>query len=241
MAHRGGALETAENTRAGFEYAASLGYLYIESDIQVTRDGVAVLFHDPRLDRTTEATGLISDYTWNDLKTVNSQSGVDQIVRVDEALHSFPEQRFNLDLKCEAAVDAFVQIMDATHAYDRVLAGSFSDDRLRRARKRLGPRLATSAGPREVARFLAGSWGLRHRTSGPLALQIPSSIKGVPVISRSLVEHAHARGIEVHIWTIDEESEMTRLLDLGVDGIMTDRPSVLKKVLADRGMWGGLA
>ena len=240
MAHRGGAQETSENTRTGFEYAISLGYTYLESDIQVTRDGIAVLFHDPKLDRTTRATGLISNYTWEQLRKVSTDAGVDQIVRVDEALSSFPTQKFNLDLKCEAAVDAFVTIMDSTNAYDRVLASSFSDDRLRRVRKRLGPRLATSAGPREVGKFLAGSWGLPHRTSGPMALQIPSTIKGVPVVTAALVKHARERDLQVHVWTIDDPSEMARLLDLGVDGIMTDSPSVLKDLLLVRDSWGGL-
>jgi glycerophosphoryl diester phosphodiesterase len=161
-------------------------------------------------------------------------------MRVDEALNCFPAQKFNLDLKCEAAVDAFVAIMDSTGAYDRVLASSFSDDRLQRVRKRLGPRLVTSAGPREVGKFLAGSWGLRHRTSGPLALQIPSSIKGVPVVTGALVRHAHERGLHVHVWTIDDPTEMTRLLELGVDGLMTDRPSALKDLLVDRGTWSGI-
>ncbi len=240
MAHRGGAGETAENTRTGFEYAVSLGYIYLESDIQVARDGVAVLFHDPKLDRTTRATGSISDYTWEQLRRVSTDAGVDQIMRVDEALSSFPAQKFNLDLKCEAAVSAFVEIMDSTHAYDRVLASSFSDDRLRRVRKRLGPRLVTSAGPREVGKFLAGSWGLRHRTTGPMALQIPSSIKGVPVVTEALVNHAHDRGLQVHVWTIDDPAEMTRLLELGVDGLMTDRPSVLRSLLIDRDAWSGI-
>ncbi|CAB4926636.1 unannotated protein [freshwater metagenome] len=240
MAHRGGARETSENTRAGFEYAVSLGYVYLESDIQVTRDGVAVLFHDPKLDRTTRATGSVSDYTWEQLRRVSTDAGVDQIMRVDDALISFPAQKFNLDLKCEAAVDAFVAIMDSTCAYDRVLASSFSDDRLRRVRKRLGPRLVTSAGPREVGKFLAGAWGVRHRTSGPMALQIPSTIKGVPVVTPALVKHAHKRGLQVHVWTIDDPTEMTRLLDLGIDGIMTDRPSALKNLLVARSSWGGL-
>ena len=240
MAHRGGARETSENTRAGFEYAVSLGYAYLESDIQVTRDGIAVLFHDPKLDRTTNATGLISDHTWEQLRKVETDKGVDQIMRVDEALNCFPAQKFNLDLKCEAAVDTFAAIMDSTGAYDRVLASSFSDDRLQRVRKRLGPRLVTSAGPREVGKFLAGSWGLRHRTSGPLALQIPSSIKGVPGVTDALVKHAHERGLHVHVWTIDDPAEMTRLLELGVDGLMTDRPSVLKDLLVDRGTWSGI-
>lgn len=241
MAHRGGAQEAPENTRAAFEYAASLDYLYIESDIQVTRDGVPVLFHDPRLDRVTDASGLIGDHTWAQLRSVRTAAGVDQFVRLDEILTAFPEQRFNLDLKCEAAVEPFIAFMQTTRAFDRILASSFSDDRLRRARARLGPDLATSAGPREVAGFLAGSRGLRNRTVGPIALQIPSSIKGVAVATRRLVEHARERGLEVHIWTIDDIPEMTRLLDLGVDGIMTDRPSVLKQVLRERGSWGGVA
>ena len=237
MAHRGGALEAAENTRAGFEHAVRAGYLYIETDVQVTRDGVAVLFHDDHLDRTTDAKGSVSSLTWAELRRVGTHAGTDQIMRLDEALEGFPDQRFNLDLKSDRAVEPVLDVLVALRATPRVLVGSFSDERLRTVRRRLGPTLATSAGPREVARAVIASRGLGSANSPALALQVPVSMRGVPVVSARLIAQAHARRQEVHVWTVNDEPEMRRLLDLGVDGIVTDRPTLLRQVLEDRGQW----
>ena len=239
MAHRGGAHEAAENTRSAFDHAVSLGYTYLETDIQVTRDGIAVLFHDDDLGRVTDASGPISSLTWNQLRRVESAAGVDQLLRLDDALDLYRDQRFNLDLKSDAAVEPFLAVLNATAAYRRVLVGSFSDARLSTVRRRVGPQLATSAGPREVAAAVASARRLpRPRpTTIPVALQVPVALRGVTIVNRQLVEQAHARGVEVHVWTIDDADEMMRLLDLGVDGILTDRPTLLREVLHNRGQW----
>jgi len=242
MAHRGGALEAVENTRAGFQHAVDLGYTYLETDVQVTRDGVAVLFHDDVLDRVTDTTGRVSDLRWVDIRNVGTPAGTDQIMRLDSALEEFATQRFNLDLKCDAAVDATLAVLQATRAHDRVLLGSFSDRRLAAVRQRVGPVLATSAGPREVAAFVAAAHGLPlprlpRAPHAPLALQIPISMHRMPVLSRRLLDLAHREGVEVHVWTVDEAPDMVRLLDMGVDGILTDRPALLRQVLEDRGQW----
>jgi len=238
MAHRGGALETVENTRTAFTHAVDLGYRYIESDVQVTRDGVPVLFHDDRLDRVTDATGLISERSWHDLRHVQTEAGPDQIMRMVDALEEFGRQRFNLDLKSDGAVEPFLAVLSATKVHERVLVGSFSDDRLRTVRRRVGPTLATSAGPREVARAVAASkgWAL-PRNFSPLALQVPLKFNGIPVVTKSLVSTAHNSGVEVHVWTIDDAETMTGLLDLGVDAILTDRPTLLREVLTARNQW----
>ena len=242
MAHRGGALETAENTRAGFRHAVDLGYTYLETDVQVTSDGIAVLFHDDVLDRVTDATGRVSGLRWADIRNVGTPAGTDQIMRLDAALEEFSEQRFNLDLKCDAAVDATLAVLQDARAHDRVLLGSFSDRRLAEARRRVGPALATSAGPREVAAFVSAAHGLPlprlpRPPHSPLALQIPVSLHRAPVLSRRLLDLAHSQGVEVHVWTVDEAPDMVRLLDMGVDGILTDRPALLRRVLEDRGQW----
>ena len=242
IAHRGGALEAAENTRSGFEYAVSVGYRHLETDVQVTSDGVAVLFHDDVLDRVTDATGRVSGLRWSDVRNVGTPAGTDQIMRLDHALEAFPNQCFNLDLKSEASVDVTLAVLASVKCYDRVLLGAFSDARLETVRRRVGPILATSAGPGEVLAYVAASRGLPFpRTPrsphAPLALQIPISMYRVPILSRRLVEYAHGLGIQVHMWTIDDEAEMRRLLDLGVDGILTDRPAALRTVLKERGEW----
>lgn len=241
IAHRGGALETTENTRTGFEYAVALGFTYLETDIQVTRDGVAVLFHDDRLDRTTDTTGRVSDLTWSQLRSVATAAGTDQIMRLDEALERFPSQQFNLDLKCAGAIEPFCDVMAATGAFDRVIVASFSDARLALVRRRFGPRLATAAGPRELTRAVAAARTGRGFPAAPVALQVPVDLplgpRRVPVATEALVQAAHRHGVHVHVWTVSDEPTITRLLDMGVDGIMTDRPSLLRSILAQRGQW----
>jgi len=241
IAHRGGALETVENTRLGFEYAVGLGFTYLETDIQVTRDGVAVLFHDDRLDRTTDARGRVSDMTWAQLRRVGTPAGCDQIMRLDEALEHFPTQRFNLDLKCAGAIEPFCDVLTATGAFDRVIVASFSDARLAIVRRRFGPRLATAAGPREITHAVAAARAGRGFPSAPLALQVPVDVQlgpgRLPVATLGLVSAAHRHGVHVHVWTVSDEDTIIRLLDIGVDGIMTDRPALLREILERRGQW----
>jgi glycerophosphoryl diester phosphodiesterase len=241
IAHRGGALETTENTRTAFEYAVGLGYDYLETDIQVTRDGVAVLFHDDRLDRTTDATGRVSDLTWNELRGVATAAGSDQIMRLDEALEHFPRQRFNVDLKSAGAIEPFCDVMSATGAFDRVIVASFSDARLTIVRRRFGPRLATAAGPREITQAVAAARTGRRFPAAPIALQIPVDVplgpRRVSVATVGLVNAAHRHGVHVHVWTVSDRETIIRLLEMGVDGIMTDRPLLLREVLVERGEW----
>lgn len=238
MAHRGGALESVENTRAGLAHAVGLGYTYLETDVQVSRDGIAVLFHDDSLDRTTDASGQISGLMWRDLQMVSTAAGPGQIMRLDEALEEFPAQRFNLDLKSDRSVEPFLEVLRRSRAYQRVLVGSFSDARLAAVRQRVGPALATSAGPREVAAAVsAARVGSGRPGTAPVALQVPVRVGPLSVVTERLVRWAHARGTHVHVWTVDDRAEMGRLIDLGVDGIITDRPSLLREVLVERGRW----
>lgn len=240
FAHRGGGLEAPENTRAAFAHAVEVGCSHIETDIQVSRDGVAVLFHDDTLDRTTDAQGPVSDFTWNQLRSVGTPAGVGQLLRLDEALEEFPDRFFNLDLKVEESVEPALDVIDSLRAHHRVMLGSFSDSRLARARRRGGPQLATSAGPREVVAAVASARGLPFPRPSltPLALQVPVSQGPVRILTPRFLDQAHERGQQVHVWTINDEPEMRRLLDMGVDGIVTDRPTLLRQVLQDRGEWG---
>jgi glycerophosphoryl diester phosphodiesterase len=209
----------------------------------VTSDGVAVLFHDDDLDRTTDARGRISDLPWRDVRSVATAAGNGEIMRLDEALEEFGTQRFNLDLKTDRSVEAFLEVLDTTRGHQRVLVGSFRDARPAQVRRRVGPALATSAGPREVARAVAASRLRAGRAAAPsdpiLAMQVPVRAGRVPVVTPQFIGLAHARGQHVHVWTVDDRAEMERLIDLGVDGIITDRPSVLREVLESRGLWQG--
>ena len=233
-AHVGGG--PGENTMASFEAAVALGYRYLETDAHATADGVLVAFHDDHLDRLTDRTGAIADLPWAEVRTARVR-GRDEIPLLEDVLTTWPDVRVNIDPKHDAAVDPLIDLVERTGSVDRVCIGAFSDQRLARVRRALGDRICTSTGPREVARLLTASRGLPLGRPSAACVQVPVRRKGVTLVNERFVRAAHRRGLQVHVWTINDGDEMHGLLDLGVDGIMTDRPEVLKAVLEARGAW----
>ena len=232
FAHRGGASDVPENTMPAFEYAVGLGYRYVETDVQVTADGVLVAFHDNDLRRTCGRPGRISDLPWTDVRTA-MVDGRAPIPLLDDLLGEWPELRVNIDCKTDKAVDALVSALRRTNSLHRVAVGAFSDARLRRLRKELGDGVCTTLGPGGVAGLKFGT--LRHTAA--LAAQVPVQQGPLTVTDEKFVRRAHSMGLAVHVWTIDDPAEMHRLLDLGVDGIMTERPEGLRTVFQERGLW----
>lgn len=221
---------------AAFEQAVRMGYRYLETDAHATSDGVLLAFHDPSLDRVTDSTGRIADLPWSVVRQARV-GGLEPIPLLDDLLGAWPDVRVNIDAKSDAALGPLAETLRRAAAYERVCVGAFSGSRLRRFRRLTGGQVCTSSGPADVARLRLASLGL---PAGPFAgacLQVPVSWSGLPVVDRRFLDAAHRRDLPVHVWTIDDRLEMERLLDLGVDGIMTDRPDVLKEVLADRGQW----
>ena len=217
-----------------FEDAVRLGYRYVETDVQVTSDGVLLAFHDFNLMRTCGIDRRVADMTWVEVQRARV-NGIAPIPTLEELLGAWPNLRVNIDCKADSAVDALVAALRRTNALPRVCVGAFSDRRIRRLRAILGPELCSALGPGAVVSMRFG----RHAPSGGLAAQVPVRQGPLVVTTPAFVERAHASGIQVHVWTIDEPDEMRRLLDLGVDGIMTDRPAVLRQVLESRGQWSG--
>lgn len=238
FAHRGGASAAAENTLAAFEDAVNLGYRYVETDVHSTADGVLVAFHDNDLSRTCGVNKKISEVTWEELRDVRV-NGAEPIPLLEDILGTWPDLRVNIDCKSEGALEPLVDTIRRTDCLDRICIGSFSDSRLGRIRQALGPRLCSSMPPREVARMLAiTSTRIPVRASWTaMAAQVPVKQGPIPIVTRSFVSAAHRMGISVHVWTIDDPTEMNRLLDLGVDGIMTDDTRALRDVMTARGNW----
>lgn len=242
FAHRGGAyhpeIEGLENTLAAFEHAVALGYTHLETDVHVTRDGVLLAFHDAVLDRVTDSTGEIATMTLADVRRARIGDH-HQVPTLAELFDAFPAARFNIDLKAPAAAPALAAFLDERGAHDRVLVSSFSPATLRTFRRLTRGRVATGAHPLEVAAYLLLPARLaRLLTRGrPAALQVPHRRGPLTIASRRLVRRAHANGLQVHVWTIDDPAEMRELLDRGVDGLMTDRTDILKDVLQQRGQW----
>ncbi|MGW6152695.1 glycerophosphodiester phosphodiesterase [Streptomyces sp. NPDC055144] len=237
FAHRGGTADGLENTMAAFRRSVDLGYRYIETDVHATSDGTLVAFHDATLDRVTDGAGRIADLPWSDVRHARV-AGREPVPLFEELLETFPDVHWNVDVKAESALLPLLGLIGRLDAWDRVCVGSFSEARVARAQSLAGPRLATSYGTRGVL-------GLRLRSLGlPAALrpsavcaQVPVAQSGIRVVDRRFVRAAHARGLQVHVWTVNDRAQMGELLDLGVDGIMTDHIETLRDVLKDRGAW----
>lgn len=236
FAHRGGTSHAPENTMPAFEDAVSLGYRYLETDVQVTSDGVLLAFHDNDLKRTCGVDRTVSDTPWEEISRLRVD-GREPIPLLEDLLASFPTVRFNIDCKTDAAVGPLVHCLKSRECLDRVCLGSFSDRRLAVLRRELGAGLCSSMGPRAVARLLGGSLRLPVGRPIGLAAQIPISQGPIPVCTPRLVEHAHNLGVQVHVWTVDEPDVMRSLLDMGVDGVMSDDTRALRDVFVDRGLW----
>src|SRR4051794_25896379 len=242
FAHRGGAthpdLVGLENTMTAFAHAVALGYTYLETDVHLTRDGVLVAFHDALLERVTDGAGSIAGIGSAALAEIRVR-GREPVPTLASLVTAFPEQRLNIDLKSDAAVAPLARFVHDHGLQDRVLIASFSGRRIRRFRRLAGPRVPTAASPGELAAYVALPAGLARKLTraAPSALQVPSRRGPLVVASRWLVRRAHAVGLHVHVWTVDDPDEMDALLDRGVDGLMTDRTDILRAVLQRRGMW----
>ncbi|MFF4173592.1 glycerophosphodiester phosphodiesterase family protein [Streptomyces sp. NPDC001744] len=237
FAHRGGTADGLENTAAAFRRAASAGYRYFETDVHTTADGALVAFHDATLDRVTDAAGRIRDLPWAAVREARV-AGREPLPLFADLLEEFPEARWNVDLKAEPALEPLIDLIRRTNAWDRVCVGSFSEVRVARAHRLAGPRLATSYGVRGVIGLRLRSLGIPAALrAGAVAAQVPERRGGVRVVDRRFVREAHARGLQVHVWTVNDPARMRSLLDLGVDGIMTDHLETLRSVLTERGAW----
>lgn len=239
FAHRGGTSAAPENTLPAFEHAVSLGYRYLETDVHLTADGVLVAFHDADLTRTCGIARFIADLTAAEIAELRVD-GRERIPLMSELFERFPDARFNIDCKSDAAVPALVDLVRAHDALDRICIGAFSHARLLKLRGLLGRRLLTCLSPNEV-----GSLRIAGRLPGstPRVAQVPvrygrpTGPRGVTIVTPRFISSAHRRGVPVHVWTVDDPTAMRRLLDLGVDGIMTDRPEILRSVLEARAQW----
>lgn len=244
MAHRGFSPEGLENTMVAFEAAVDLGYRYVETDVHATRDGVVVAFHDDTLDRVTDRVGRIPDLSWREVSRARIGATV-QVPQLEELLGTWPDLRVNIDIKSPSAILPLARVIERTRAHERVCIASFSDQRRREGIMRLTRPVVTSAGQRIAARFRAAAAlpvlvrtaVLARVMAGVDGLQVPVRHAGVEVVTPTTVEAAHEVGVFMHAWTVNDVPEMVRLLDLGVDGIVTDRADLLKQVLTARGQW----
>ncbi len=244
FAHRGGADEAPENTLSAFRQAQSLGVRYLETDAQLTADGVVVLSHDEVVDRCYDGTGPISSFTWDELSKLRNSAG-EAMPRLDEALAEFPDLYFNIDAKTDEVAEPLLETLTEAGALGRSLIASFSEKRLNRIRELGGEELSTSLGVAAVVRLMlaaetvsaAETWRVDGPGRSVRAVQVPEKTRGIRVVNPRFIATAHTAGLAVHVWTVNEPAAMVRLLDWGVDGIVTDRPTMLREILRVRGQW----
>lgn len=234
-----------ENTTAAFARAVDEGFGYLELDVHATADGVAVVHHDATLDRTTDATGRIAALPAAALADVRV-GGTEPIPLLADVLAAFPATRVTVELKSAAAVDVTLAVLERLDAWARVCLGGFDERWLARARRAAGPRLCTSMGQTAALGLRSRAWldalpaPLSRLPALPFAgqlAQLPRRFGPLTVVDERLVATAHAAGREVHVWTVDDPAEMAELLDLGVDGLLSDRPDLLRDLLRSRSLW----
>jgi glycerophosphoryl diester phosphodiesterase len=247
LAHRGGSTYPPniglENTMTAFGNAVALGYTHLETDVHVTRDGRLVAFHDTVLDRVTDGSGRIRDLPWSEVS--GARIGADEHVPlITEVLDTWPDVRLNIDLKAPGTAEPLWRLVEERRLHEQICVGSFSQRSISEFRRLSRGTVTTAAAQAgtALARFAPRSVTALLRTPADV-FQVPVSVSArgrvVPVVTRRLIAAAHRYGKHVHVWTIDDASEMHRLLDLGVDGLVSDRIDVLKDVLVARGSWTG--
>jgi glycerophosphoryl diester phosphodiesterase len=237
FAHRGFAVNAPENTLLAFQRALDLGITHIETDVHASSDGIAVISHDADLARVAGRPGIVGDLSLRELRAIDLGHG-ETFSSLAEVLDAFPESKFNIDIKADAAIDPTVSTIRAAGAIDRVLVTSFSERRRSKAVAQL-PGVATSASAAVFARALVaahGGWStaVRRALRDVDAVQVPERAAGLAVASPRIIRALHAAGVEVHIWTINDVATMSRLLDLGVDGLVTDRADLAVALVAER-------
>ena len=239
FAHRGGSAHAPENTWRAFEHAVKLGYTYLETGARATADGHLMAFHDRTVDRVTDGRGPIGSISYADV-TALRVAGTEPIPLLEDLIGAWPDVRFNIDLKDEAAIRVLPEVLRRTGAWDRVCVTSFSGARLRVFRGLADRPVCMAVSPASVAavRFTPALPAAMRRQARRLDLaharcaQVPGA-----VASEAFIRRAHALGLAVHVWTINDKAAMHRLLDLGADGIMSDQIALLREVLAERGQW----
>ncbi len=254
MAHRGDPQAGPENSIAALRNAVEVGCDVLETDLRLTRDHHFILFHDETLDRCTGYEGLVSNhdldellqmdlgysYTPDDGETFPFRYSGEKMITLEEAFTEFPNMHFNLDIKDKApeAPKLLASVLERHEMGRNVVVGSFHETQLERFRI-LAPNVATAAHPGEVSRFVFAvkmfMVPVIARKCNYEAFQVPLNYGRINIINERFIKAAHKKDVAIHVWTINEKEKMEWLIDLGVDGIFTDDPKLLREVLQEKG------
>lgn len=238
IAHRGGSLEAEENTLPAFAHAVALGYSHVELDVHATRDGAVVVHHDRTLARIFGDPRPVAGLDLAELAALRSPGGAG-VPLLAEVLAAWPDLFVNIDTKCDAVVEPLAAVIRDSRALERVAVGSFRGARVARLAELLGPGLCRSPDWRGVLAVRLAGLGLPLGRPDCMVLQVPERWRGLPVVTPGFLCAARRFDLPVQVWTVNEAADMVRLLDMEVDAIMTDRPTLLRELLRSRGEWHG--
>lgn len=236
FAHRGGDEFADENSLQAFQAAYELGYRYLETDVHVSRDGVLMAFHDADLQRLLGEQTRIDAMLASELQKITLPKG-GTIPTLSDLLEQFPDAYFNIDAKAAASCQPLAELINQMGAHKRVCIGAFQDHHIRQTCRLMTHPVCRSMGQKGVRRFFLGAQIGLWQPFTAACVQLPMRAAGRQLVSAHTLAYAHRRGLKMHVWTVNDESQMNDLLDMGVDGIMTDKISTLKRLLQRRNLW----
>ena len=230
LAHRGGADESFENTLESFDYSKNLGCKFIETDVQVSADGIPYIFHDDDLKRVLNMSSRFDSLSSQEIDKLKIFDQY-RIPKLEEALNEFPDISFQIDFKTDEVVAPALDVIKKTKSFERICVASFNSERLKRVRSTY-PDLCISMGPNEVIKTLISSFGLYNDSIDGDCLQIPIRYYGVRVVTKRFVKYLKSKGLKIMVWTINDVKTFEYLIELKVDGIITDKPKLLFETLS---------
>ena len=229
LAHRGGSFESFENTIESFYYSQSLGCKFIETDVQISSDGIPYIFHDETLTRLLGKNDVFSNLDSSEIEDLRIFES-HKIPRLDETLQTFPDMCFQIDVKTDEVAMPALEVIHKCRAEDRVCIASFNSSRLSKVNNKY-PEICLSMGPNEVGKMLLSSFGLYKKTIMVDCLQVPMYYYGIKVVTKRFIDFIHSKGLKICVWTINDEKTFRKLIEMKVDGIITDKPKFLYEVL----------
>ncbi len=229
LAHRGGSLESYENTIESFHYSKNIGCKFIETDVQLSSDGIPYIFHDDTFLRLLGKNIIFNSLDSSEIDKLRLFEN-HPIPKLDTVLKTFPDLYFQIDVKTDEVSLPTLEVIKKNNAMNRVCIASFSSKRLQNVYKQY-PDICLSMGPNEVLKMLLSSFGLYRKSINGHCLQIPIYQYGIKLVTKRFVEFVHKKGLKICVWTINDETTFKNLIDIGVDGIITDKPKLLFETL----------
>ena len=228
LSHRGNSKKFIENSFEAFNSVVQMGYKYIETDLRMTLDREVIAFHDSDLKRLFNLDLQVKDLTFNEIANLFKEKNC-SLLTLEDVLKKFPEIHFNIDLKVEEVIQDSIKVVADFNAFDRVCFASFHSSRNGKV-LRYNQNAIVSMGMKDIALFKF----LKFNNKNIKIIQIPLKWKGIKILTRNLIQKAHKNNLLVHVWTINDRKTINNLIDLGVNGIITDEPELLMETMKEK-------